>query len=447
MNIKLSTIAMCCCFFLMTSLQVFAQHKDVEKGKEKLKEAFQQKDGAKKGELIQKANEIFQKGGLKSQDIKVIMGDAYLDHGELTQAENQYGGADKAGKAEGYGKVAEAYMNQAMSEEKQETKLLDKAMKDFGKAGKSKEGAIMIADKFYERGEKYFPKAVDYYFRGVDTPSVTKIARDYEKKGAEGLNQAFDLYKRSGLFKKAGDLAWESKQYTKAYEAYSAGDVTEGLRKSADMFYSLGQESEAQNIFIKMVENYSKTANTDAIERLATENVNVMNYGFAARIYDKAGNLNAARKYYGLYKFMNLDLDSAKILFEGTDNARLIKPIDANMKALLQMKDVKAQFDDWIKQQPQVNIELDPETNQYKIVQKDEQMLVDYYKLLKDQISDQCQIVSKNINAITNPEMKKMLMKRFLDYPAVGKILDRSTFAVKLTRTSTQIKDVYLKKI
>jgi tetratricopeptide (TPR) repeat protein len=446
MNIKFTSI-WCCCLILLTSTQLSAQNRDIEKGKEKLKEAFKQKDAAKRNEEIQKVNELFQKGGLKTQDIKGIMGDAYLEHGDLQLAESNYGAADKATKAEGYGKVAAAYVEQAMGDDKQETKLLDKAMKDYTKAGKAKEGASTIADKYYERGEKFYPKAIDYYFRGTDTPSVIKIARDYEKKGAEGVTPAFDLYKRAGMFKKAGDLAWESKQYAKAYDAYSAGEVTEGMRKCADMFYSLGQESEAQNIYIKMVETYTKTANTDAIERLATENVNLMNYGLAARIYDKAGNLNQGKKYYAYDKLMSLDLDSAKLLFNQSDLYTLSKAIDANMKSLLPLRDVKMQFDDWAKQQPNVGIEMDPETYQYKPVAKDEQMLVDYYKLIKDQISDQCQIISKNINQITNPEVKKILMKRFLEYPAVGKILDKQTFAVKLTRGSTQVKDVYLKRL
>jgi tetratricopeptide (TPR) repeat protein len=446
MNIKFTSI-WCCCFILLASVQLSAQNKDIEKGKEKLKEAFKIKDASKKGEEIQKATELFQKGGLKTQAINQLLGDAFLEDGDLSHAESKFGQCDKEGKSEGYRKVAEAYLDQAMGDEKQESKLLDKAMKDYGKAGKAKEGASAIADKFYERGEKYYPKAIDYYFRGVDTPSVIKIARDYEKKGPEGVTPAFDLYKRAGLFKKAGDLAWDSKQYAKAYDAYSAGENTEGMRKCADMFYSLGQESEAQNIYIKMVEAYTKTANTDAIEKLATENVNVMNYGLAARIYDKAGNLNQGKKYYALDKFMNLDLDSAKLLFSETDQANLAKALDANMKILLPLRDVKMQFDDWAKQQPNVGIEMDPETYQYHPVAKDEQMLIDYYKLIKDQISDQCQIISVNINKITNPELKKILMKRFLEYPAVGKILDKQTFAVKLTRGSTQIKDVYLKRL
>jgi tetratricopeptide (TPR) repeat protein len=446
MNIKLTSL-WCCCLLLLASVDLSAQNKDIEKGKEKLKEAFKNKDAAKKGEEIQKATELFQKGGLKTQAINQILGDAYLEEGDLTHAEAKFGQTDKTEKAEGYGKVAAAYLDQAMSDEKQESKLLDKAMKDYGKAGQAKEGASTIGDKFYERGEKYYPKAIDYYFRGQDTASVIKIARDYEKKGTEGVTPAFDLYKRAGLYKKAGDLAWDSKQYAKAYDAYSAGEITEGMRKCADMFYSLGQESEAQNIYIKMVESYTKTANTDAIEKLATENVNVMNYGLAARIYDKAGNLNQATKYYALDKFMNLDLDSAKILFDESDQKNLEKAMQANMKSLLALKDVKMQFDDWAKQQPNVGIEMDPVTYQYHPVAKDEQMLVDYYKLIKDQISDECQIISKNINSITNPELKRILMKRFLEYPAVGKILDKQTFAVKLTRSSTQVKDVYLKRL
>ena len=446
MNIKFTAI-WCCSLILLTSSHVSAQNKDIEKGKEKLAEAFKQKDASKKGEEIQKANELFQKGGLKSQAISAIMGDAYLQDGDLSHAESKYGQCEKAEKAEGYGKVAEAYMELAMSDEKKESSLLDKAMKDYAKAGKTKEGASAIADKFYARGEKYYPKAVDYYFKGADTPNVIKVAGDFEKKGAEGLTPAFDLYKRAGLYKKAGDLAWGYKQYAKAYDAYSAGEVTEGMRKCADIFYGLGQESEAQNIYLKMVDSYTKTANTDAIEKLATENVNLMNYGLAAKIYDKAGNLNQAKKYYAYDKFMSLELDSAKILFNASEQPNLAKAIDVSMKNLLPLVDVKMQFDDWAKQQPNVGIEMDPETNQYKPVAKDEQMLVDYYKQLKDKISDQCQVISTNVNLVKDPELKRVLKKRFLEYPAVGKILDKETFAVKLTRSSTQVKDVYLKRL
>jgi ABC-type protease/lipase transport system fused ATPase/permease subunit len=57
MNIRPITI--CCCFFLLlASLNVSAQNKDIEKAKEKLKEAYQQKDPSKKNDLVQKAMHI-----------------------------------------------------------------------------------------------------------------------------------------------------------------------------------------------------------------------------------------------------------------------------------------------------------------------------------------------------------------------------------------------------
>jgi len=93
MNIKFTSI-WCCCLLLLASTQLSAQNKDIEKGKEKLKEAFKQKDQTKKNEDIQKATELFQKGGLK-REMYVILGDAYLEAGELQQAETKYGQADK----------------------------------------------------------------------------------------------------------------------------------------------------------------------------------------------------------------------------------------------------------------------------------------------------------------------------------------------------------------
>ena len=446
MSIKIKSV-LYCCIILFVSVQLSAQNKDIDKGKEKLKDAFEQKDATKRNEGIQKAVELFQKGGLK-REMYVLIGDAFLEHGDLTQAEAKYGQCDKVEKAEGYKKVAQAYADLAFSgEEKTQKKNLDNAMKRFDKAGKHKDGGTYIGDKFYEKGEQYYGPASDYYFIGSDTPNVIKIAKDYEKKGKDGVTPAFDLYKKAAMYKKAGDLAWGAKLYIKAYDAYSAGEVTEGMRKCADMFYSLGQETEAQNIYVKMVETYAKTANTEAIEKLATENVNTMNYGLAARIYDKAGNLAQATRYSALNKLMNLDLDSAKMLLSQSDQQPMIKAIDANMKSLAALHDVKMQFDDWVKQQPNVDIELDPETNKYKPAAKDEQILVDYYKLLKDKITDQCQIISKNVNTITNPELKKIVMKRFLDYPAVGKILDKNNFTVRLTKATSQVKDVYLKKM
>jgi hypothetical protein len=142
-----------------------------------------------------------------------------------------------------------------------------------------------------------------------------------------------------------------------------------------------------------------------------------------------------------------LDLDSAKQLLIANDDAALAKAIDANAKPLQVLKDQKFMLDDWANQQPFVNAELDPETGRMKPAPKDEQILVDYYKALKDQIVEACATISKNVNAVSNPELKKMLKKKFLEYPAMGKILDKETFTVKLTKANSQVKDVYLKKM
>src|ERR1700722_13964363 len=111
MGIKSTKIWCCCLLMIVASLHLSAQNKDIEKGKEKLKEAFKIKDAAKKGEEIQKATEMFQKGGLKSQQINLLLGDAYLEDGDLSHAEAKYGQCEKAEKADGYAKVGAAYVD------------------------------------------------------------------------------------------------------------------------------------------------------------------------------------------------------------------------------------------------------------------------------------------------------------------------------------------------
>ena len=56
-----------------------AQNKEVDKGKAALAKAMEQKDASKRQELINSAREDFQKGGLKTQEVAIILGDTYLD--------------------------------------------------------------------------------------------------------------------------------------------------------------------------------------------------------------------------------------------------------------------------------------------------------------------------------------------------------------------------------
>jgi hypothetical protein len=134
------TILSCCFTF------VFAQNKDIDKGKEVLKKAFEQKDAAKKNEMIQKSIELFTKGGLK-KEMNLIIGDEFLEHNDLTQASSYYNRCDKGEKANGLERVAQAYQDQAFGDAKNEAKLLRSAMSFYTKSGKAKEGAKSIGDK------------------------------------------------------------------------------------------------------------------------------------------------------------------------------------------------------------------------------------------------------------------------------------------------------------
>src|SRR5690606_33443497 len=89
--------------------------------------------------------------------------------------------------------------------------------------------------------------------------------------------------------KKAGDLCFERNDYEKALDYYSQISHNAGMRKCAEKFNELGKREEAQSVYVRMADNYMKTANTEAVSKLAIDNVNAMNYELAAKIYDKAG--------------------------------------------------------------------------------------------------------------------------------------------------------------
>ncbi|MFM2307819.1 MAG: hypothetical protein RLZZ367_2488 [Bacteroidota bacterium] len=128
-------------------VQANAQNKDIEKGKEILAKAMEQKDASKKNEMVQKATESFQKGGMK-REMYALIGDAFLDKKDYTNAQSNYSRCDKPEKKEGMKKLAEAYVEDAFSgDEKNEPKALRKAMDFYTKAEAAKEGARAIGDR------------------------------------------------------------------------------------------------------------------------------------------------------------------------------------------------------------------------------------------------------------------------------------------------------------
>src|SRR5580704_2167851 len=136
MEISIPVKALAVCFILfLFNFNAAAQNKDIERGKESLTKAMEQKDAAKRQELINKAREDFQKGGMIAPEVAVLMGDAYLEKGDLPNATNSYNTASKADKKEGLKKVADAYVENAFSgDEKAENKAINKAMDLYRKA-------------------------------------------------------------------------------------------------------------------------------------------------------------------------------------------------------------------------------------------------------------------------------------------------------------------------
>jgi hypothetical protein len=280
-----------------------------------------------------------------------------------------------------------------------------------------------------------------------DTLSVEKVAKNYADQGGEKAKEAVEIYKRIGsknALINGGDLAFNQKQFPTAYLMYSKAQYAPGLKKCAEKMFDLGQEEEANNIYVEMVTAYMKTAQTEEVEKLGKQNVAKMNYNLASRIYDKAGNLALSKKYAAYNKIMQLDLDSAKIMLEAIGETDLLKAIESNDKYLSMLKLSKNDFEDWRRQRPTVGTETDAEG---RTIPKatDEVMLVDFYKNIKDAIVDDCITISKNVPPISNATLKSMMKASFLEYPAVGKILDPNTFSVKIPKANVQIKDVYLK--
>ena len=112
MSKKFLTVAVGVGLMLGSCVQLNAQNKDIDKGKETLVKAMEQKDAAKRNEMVQKATESFQKGGMK-REMYALIGDAFLEKKDFTNAQSNYSRCDKPEKKEGMKKLAEAYVEEA----------------------------------------------------------------------------------------------------------------------------------------------------------------------------------------------------------------------------------------------------------------------------------------------------------------------------------------------
>lgn len=432
---------------VLVSTCAFAQNKDIDKGKEYLKKAMEQTDAAKRQDLINKATESFTKGGMK-REMYALVGDAFLEKKDYTNASSNYARCDKPEKKEGMKKIAEAYVEDAFTgEEKNQAKNLKKAMDFYAKGDATKEGARAIGDRFYEQGMESYGKALDYYITGEATVKIEAIAKEYFDKGGDNETKAAEVYlkmKTKEGYKKGGDIYYNRKEFQKAIDAYLAGGVSDGIQKYADYLYSENRYEEADNLILKLADALSDQKNDDGLEALAKSVMDKGSFALAAKIYDKAGNMNMGDKCRAYDALIGFRLEEAKGLFTNIGDNASSKMITDNEKALSPLKDVADNMEDLMKNAPFVTLIVDSVTGKSYPSPSDQKMQEDYYKSIKDQIIKNVYDISANFAKLTNPELKRYVKTRFLKYGAVRNILDKETLAVKKQKQDIKVKDIVL---
>jgi len=437
--------AACVLIMLACCVQLNAQNKDIDKGKETLTKAMEQKDAAKKQEMVQKAVELFQKGGMK-REMYALVGDAFLDKKDYTNAQSNYSRCDKPEKKEGMKKLAEAYVEDAFSgEEKNEAKLLRKAMDYYGKADATKEGARAIGDRYYERGASAYPKALEYYIIGEAAVKLEQMAKEYSDKGEDGkaAETYLKLKTREGA-KKAGDIYYGKKEFQKAIDAYLSGGVEEGIQQYADYLYSENRSEDADNLIMRLADAYSEKKNDDAVEKLAASTMGKGSYLLASKLYDKAGNVSMGDKCRAYDALTNFRLEEAKGLFAQTNDAAMAKLITDNEKVLKPLQDLAETLDALKKNAPTVSFVVDSVTGANVVSTSDQKMQEDYYKSIREQVIKSVNDVAANYAKLSDVNLKKYVKVCFTKFGAVRVILDKDSFAIKKQKQDIKIKDLLL---
>ncbi|MES2619905.1 MAG: hypothetical protein V4615_03560 [Bacteroidota bacterium] len=433
---------------LFSVSQISAQSKDETKAREALAKAMTQTDPAKRSEGISKAKEGFMKAGMKPQEVSAIVGEAYLEKGDLVNATNSYNASTKELKKEGLKKVAEAYVEQGFNEDdKAQAKSLNKAMSLFGKSDAAKEGARMIGDRFYEKGISAYPKAIEYYVVGDGAVKIEQIAKEYFEKGGENEIKAAETYlklKNADGAKKAGDIYYNRNEFGKAIEAYLSGGVEEGIQKYADYLYAEHRNEEADNLIMRLGDAYSEQKNDEAVEKLAARTMNKGSYLLASKLYDKAGNVTMGDKCRAYDALIEFRLDEAKGLFSASSDLASLKMVTDNEKALTPLQYLAENMEDLMKNAPFVNLITDSVTGKSVPSSDDQKMREEYYKSIREQIIKNVNDIAVNYAKLSDVNLKKYVRQRFLRYGAVRSILDTETFAVKKLKADIKIKDLVL---
>jgi hypothetical protein len=431
---------------LCSSTAAFSQNKDIEKGNQTLKKAMEQSDKAKRNELVQKARQQWMAGGLKSPEIAVKLGDAYLEIKDFQAASTSFGSASKEDRKVGFKKLAYLQLEEAFAstDPKMEVKTLRSAISFFTKADAYKEGARAAGDKYFDKGADSYGKALEYYIPAEASDKIGKIADEYVAKGDDiKAAETYMLQKKEEGFQKAGDIYFAKKNYDKAFDSYYAGNITSGLQKYAVQLMAENKTSEAEQMFGKVADAYLNKEDKASVIKMCEAQVAKSNYGLAATLYDKVGEDVKASKYKAYTQLLTFEFDEAIRLLEANGEASLAKAITANMKFLSPLATVGYSLDEIKKAAPTIGTVTDA-TGQQVPEKADVKAFEEYYKTAKTQVFDQCATLAANVNKISDPELKKLMRQKFLQFKAVGQILNPETFAIKIQKAQVSFKDAVL---
>ena len=426
----------------------YAQNKDIDKGNEALKKAMEQKDPAKRSEGVTKAIESYTKGGMK-KEMYMLIGDAYLGVKDYTNANSNYSRLDKEQKKEGMKKLAEAYMEDSFADEdaKAQAKNLKKAMDFYTKAGITEEGARAIGDRFYDKGESGYDKALEYYLIGKADAMVEKIAQNYFAKGGDSQVKAAETYlklKSKAGYKKAGDIYYNRNEYQKAIDAYLAGGISDGIEKYAEYLYSENRNEEADNLILKLADALSEKKDDEGLEVIGKHVMDKASYELASKVYEKAGNMGLANKAKAYDALINFRLEEAKGLFTDAGDANSVKMITDNEKTLYALKDVADVLSELKKGAPFVTLLTDSVSGKNYPSPSDQQTLEDYYKAISAQVYTNVAAVGTNYAKLKGEEIKTYVKQGFNRYAAVRTLLDKNTYVIKKQKNEIKTKDVIL---